>query len=89
MNKFPPTVSNGIKHISPTINSFKNFYFARTIIVSRVFQYFIVGMSLIDTIENISTSVADLTIHFLPKICKSFHPQNFPNKDMVIFDISF
>ena len=56
MYKFPPIVANDVKHVSPIIHSFGIIYFALSIVLPKFCQYFIVGISLIETFIIVSIS---------------------------------
>ena len=58
-------------------------------IFSKFFQYFIVGVTLIDTITNNSTGFNKSKINFSIKIGYPFHPHNFHHMDVVVFYIVF
>ena len=87
LNKFTPIVANDIKHVSQIMYPFGISYFAQFLF--KLFQYFIVRMSLIDTITNNSTGFNKSKINFSIKVGFPFHPHNFPHMDVVIFDSVF
>ena len=89
MNKFPPIVANDVKHVSRILYCLGIFSFAVSIDVPKFCQYFIVGMSLIETITNVSTDFSNAIIHFISKIGDPFHLNSFPHMDVVKFDIYF
>ena len=69
--KLPPIIANDVKHVSPILHYFGIFSFALSIILANACQYFIVGMTIIETIINVSTNLAYAWIHGL---CKNWWP---------------
>ena len=89
VNKLPPIVANEVKHVSPILNCLGIFSSAVSIIFPKFCQYFIVGMSLIYTVTNVSTNFSNTIIHFSWKIGDPFHRNNFPHMDVVTIDTYF
>ena len=69
--KLHPIVANGVKHVSPTLHSFEILYFSLSTILPKFCQYFIVGMSLIETIINVSNDLDNSIIH---RLCQNWWP---------------
>ena len=67
MNKLHPIVANDVKHVSQILNCLGIISFAVSINFPKLCQYFIVGMSLIETITNVSTDFDNSRIHFIAK----------------------
>ena len=80
VNKFPPIVAKDVKPALQILYSFGVFYFEVSTF-SKLFQYFIFGMSLIENIKNSSTEPSI----FLSKNGDPFHPNKIPHIDVVIF----
>ena len=64
MNKFSPSVANEIKNVSPILYFLGIFYFVVSLIVPKLCQYFIAGMTLNETVTNVSTDFDNARIHF-------------------------
>ena len=73
--KFPPIVANDVKHVSPILHSTGIIAFAWFIILPKFCQYFIVGISPIETSINVSTYLANAIIHGCCKFAWPFWPE--------------
>ena len=86
MHKLPPIVANGVKHVSPIMHFLGILYSDLSIILPKIYQYFIVGMSLIETIKTVSTDLDNAIIHGLHKNWRPFSPDQLTT---YVFDICF
>ena len=89
MYKFPPIVANDVKHVSPILHYFGIIYFALSIVLPKIRQHFIVGMSYIETRINVSTDLDNARIHGFAKIGDPFYLNSFPHMDVVTFETFF
>ena len=71
VNKLPPKVPNDVKQVLKILHYLGIFSFEVSINVPKFCQYFIVGMSLIEIITNIST---DFDIERMRIYCKNWRP---------------
>ena len=76
--KFPPIVANYVKHVSPILHSFGIISFALSKFLPIFCQYFIVGISPIETIINVSADLANAIIHYCCIILWPFSPDLLP-----------
>ena len=73
--KLPPIVANYVKHVSPILNWLGIFSFDSSNILTKFFQYSTSCMSLIETIINVPTDLANERIHGLCKKWWPFSPE--------------
>ena len=75
VNKFPPIISNDVKTCITNSALFRNILFCSIHIFPKFFQYFIFGMSLIDTNTKKSAGFANSRTHVSCKYLCPFSPK--------------
>ena len=75
VNKLLPIVANDVKNVSPIMHCLGILSFALSIEVTKLCQYFIAGMSIIETITNVSTNFYNTRIHGSCKNWRPFSPE--------------